>query len=104
MGDYLIVGLSTDEFNRIKQKESFYTYEQRKSILEACKYVDLVIPENSWKQKVSDIKKYHVDILVMGSDWSNKFDFLKDFCEVVYLKRTPNVSSTQTKKYLKKCR
>lgn len=102
LGDYLIVGLSTDEFNLIKQKESFYTYEQRKTILEACRYVDLVIPEDTWEQKVSDIKKYQADVFVMGSDWSHKFDFLQDFCEVVYLKRTPDVCSTETKKYLRK--
>ena len=103
LGDYLIVGLSTDEFNLIKQKESFYTYEQRKTILEACRYVDLVIPEDTWEQKVSDIKKYQADVFVMGNDWSHKFDFLQDFCEVVYLKRTPDVCSTETKKYLRKC-
>ena len=79
LGDYLIVGLSTDEFNAIKGKKSFYTYEQRKIILEAVKYVDLVITEKTWDQKVDDVKKHKVDIFVMGDDWEGKFDFLKDF-------------------------
>lgn len=102
LGDYLIVALSSDNFNRIKHKESYYTYEQRKTILEACRYVDLVIPEENWEQKISDIQKYHADIFVMGDDWQGKFDFLKNYCEVIYLPRTPNVSSTQTKEYLKR--
>ncbi len=101
LGDYLIVALSSDEFNAIKKKQSYYTYEQRKMILEACRYVDLVIPENDWEQKISDVQKYQADIFVMGDDWTGKFDFLKDYCEVVYLPRTPDVSSTQTKEYLK---
>ena len=101
LGDYLIVVLSSDEFNKIKNKISYYTYEQRKTILEACRYVDLVIPENNWEQKVSDIQKYQADIFVMGNDWEGKFDFLNEYCEVVYLPRTPDVSSTQTKNYLK---
>lgn len=99
LGDYLIVGLSTEKFNTIKNKESYYTYEQRKMILEACRYVDLVIPENDWEQKINDIQKYQADIFVMGDDWKGKFDFLKDYCEVVYLPRTPDVSSTQTKDF-----
>lgn len=97
LGDYLIVGLSSDEFNAIKNKKSYYTYEQRKLILEALRYVDLVIPENDWEQKVSDVQKYQADVFVMGDDWEGKFDFLKDYCEVIYLPRTPGVSSTQTK-------
>ena len=100
LGDYLIVGLSSDEFNAIKSKKSYYTYEQRKKILEACRYVDLVIPEHDWDQKISDIQKYQADIFVMGDDWGGKFDFLKEYCEVIYLPRTQNVSSTQTKEYL----
>ena len=101
LGDYLIVVLSSDEFNKIKNKQSYYTYEQRKTILEACRYVDLVVPEYNWEQKISDIQKYQADIFVMGDDWKGKFDFLKDYCEVIYLPRTPDVSSTKTKKYLK---
>lgn len=100
LGDYLIVALSSDEFNMIKNKKSYYTYEQRKTILEACRYVDLVIPENDWEQKINDVQKYQADIFVMGDDWKGKFDFLKDYCEVIYLPRTPDVSSTQTKAYL----
>lgn len=99
-GDYLIVGLSTDEFNMLKNKKSFYNYSQRKLILEALRYVDLVIPENNWEQKIEDIKKYQADIFIMGDDWEGKFDFLRDYCEVIYLPRTKNVSSTQTKEYL----
>lgn len=101
MGDYLIVALSTDEFNQVKNKKSFYTYEQRKTLLEACRYVDLVIPENCWEQKIDDVQKYQADIFVMGDDWAGKFDFLKEYCEVVYLPRTPDVCSTKTKAYLK---
>lgn len=100
IGDYLIVGLSTDEFNQIKKKASFYTYEQRKIIVEACRYVDLVIPEVGWEQKIEDIKKYHCDIFVMGSDWEGKFDFLERFCNVVYLEKTLDVCSTKTREYL----
>ena len=104
LGDYLIVALSSDEFNAIKNKESFYTYEQRKSILEACRYVDLVITENSWEQKINDIKDFKIDIFVMGEDWAGKFDFLKKYCKVVYLPRTPDVCSTTTKVYLNKAK
>lgn len=102
LGDYLIVALSTDEFNAIKNKKSYYNYEQRKKILESIRYVDLVIPETNWEQKVSDIEKYQADIFVMGDDWEGKFDFLKKYCEVIYLPRTPDVSSTQTKAYMQK--
>lgn len=104
LGDYLIVGLSTDEFNKIKNKESYYTYEQRKMLLEAVRYVDLIIPENNWEQKFEDIKKYNVDIFTMGDDWKGKFDFLSDKCMVVYLQRSPEVSSTSTKSHLSKIR
>ncbi len=100
LGDYLIVALSTDEFNALKSKKSYYTFESRKKILESLRFVDLVIPENNWEQKVSDIKEYKIDIFVMGDDWKGKFDFLNKYCEVIYLPRTPNVSSTQTKDYL----
>ncbi len=96
-GDYLIVALSSDEFNKLKEKVSYYTYEQRKMILEACRYVDLVIPEDSWEQKTTDIEKYHIDVFVMGDDWKGKFDFLKPQCEVIYLPRTPDISTTQIK-------
>ena len=101
LGDYLIVVLSTDEFNwNEKQKKCYFSYEVRKQLLEAIRYVDLVIPEESWEQKVSDVKEYHVDTFVMGDDWAGKFDFLKPYCEVVYLPRTPEISTTQIKKDL----
>ena len=97
-GDYLIVALSTDEFNWVqKQKRCFFTYEQRKQILEAIRYVDLVIPETCWEQKFQDVKEYHIDTFVMGDDWKGKFDFLKDKCEVIYLPRTPEISTTKIK-------
>lgn len=100
-GDYLIVALSTDEFNLVeKNKICYFTYEQRKSLLEAIRYVDLVIPENCWEQKKTDVKEYHIDTFVIGDDWEGKFDFLKEQCEVVYLPRTKEISSTQIKKDL----
>lgn len=101
MGDYLIVALSTDEFNwNSKQKKCYFSYEKRKQLLEAVRYVDLVIPESSWEQKISDVKLYQVDTFVMGDDWEGKFDFLKDYCEVIYLPRTPEISTTQIKNEL----
>lgn len=101
LGDYLIVGLSTDEFNRKKDKTSFFTYDKRKMMLESIKYVDEIIPEESWEQKINDIKKYNIDIFVMGDDWKGKFDYLSDFCEVIYLSRTEGISSTYIKSKLK---
>ena len=100
MGDYLIVALSTDEFNQIKNKKSYYDFEQRKMMLESIRYVDLVIPEDGWGQKETDIDRYDVDVFVMGHDWEGKFDFLKDKCEVVYLKRTEGISTTKIKQEL----
>lgn len=101
MGDYLVVVLSTDEFNwKEKQKKCYFTYEERKNLLEAIRYVDLVIPENNWEQKITDVQEYHIDTFVMGDDWEGKFDFLKSYCEVVYLSRTPEISTTQIKKDL----
>ncbi|RRG04293.1 MAG: glycerol-3-phosphate cytidylyltransferase [Lactobacillus sp.] len=97
LGDKLIVGLSTDEFNAVKHKEAYHSYEHRKYILEAIRYVDLVIPENDWDQKITDVKKYHVDTFVMGDDWKGQFDFLKDYCEVIYLPRTNGISTTKIK-------
>ena len=103
LGDYLVVALSTDEFNTIKGKTSYHNYETRKKMLEAIRYVDLVIPENSWEQKVDDVLNYKIDIVVMGNDWegSDRFDFLKEYCEVKFLQRTPGISTTQIKKDLK---
>ncbi len=98
LGDYLIVALSTDEFNLAeKGKKAYFSYEQRKGMLEAIRYVDLVIPEESWEQKKTDIEKYHVDVFVIGDDWTGKFDFLQSQCSVVYLPRTPEISTTQIK-------
>ena len=98
LGDYLVVALSTDEFNwNEKQKKCYFSYEKRKTLLEAIRYVDLVIPEENWAQKQTDVKEYHIDTFVMGDDWAGKFDFLKSQCEVVYLPRTPEISTTQIK-------
>ena len=104
LGDYLIVALSTDEFNLDqKQKKCYFTYEQRKELLEAIRYVDLVIPEINWDQKVSDMHEYHVDVFVMGDDWKGKFDYLADEgVEVVYLPRPPEISTSQIKHDLHK--
>ena len=103
LGDYLIVALSTDEFNwNSKQKKCYFSYEKRKQLLEAIRYVDLVIPEESWEQKTRDVELYQVDTFVMGDDWEGRFDFLKDQCEVVYLPRTPEISTTQIKEELGK--
>lgn len=102
-GDYLIVALSTDEFNwKEKQKKCYFSYEKRKQLLEAIRYVDLVIPEESWEQKIFDINQYNVDVFVMGNDWEGQFDFLKEktSSDVVYLERTPEISTTQIKKDL----
>lgn len=98
LGDYLIVALSTDEFNTIeKGKKTYFTYEERKRLLEAIRYVDLVIPEENWEQKITDVQEFRVDTFVIGDDWTGKFDFLKDYCEVVYLERTPEISTTKIK-------
>ena len=102
-GDYLIVALSTDEFNwNEKRKKCYFSYEQRKALLEAVRYVDLVIPEENWEQKITDVKVFRVDTFVMGDDWKGKFDFLEDYCEVAYLPRTPEISTTQIKQELRK--
>ena len=102
-GDYLIVALSTDEFNwNEKQKKCYFSYDQRKALLEAIRYVDLVIPEENWEQKKTDVKVYHIDTFVMGDDWTGKFDFLRDEgVDVIYLPRTPEISTTQIKDDLK---
>ena len=99
LGDYLVVALSTDEFNRNeKNKVCYFSYEKRKALLEAIRYVDLVIPETCWQQKVTDVKEYHIDVFVMGDDWEGKFDYLKEEgVVVVYLPRSPDISSTQIK-------
>lgn len=102
LGDYLIVAISTDEFNEKKGKKAYHNYETRKEMLEAVRYVDLVIPEDSWEQKKDDVLTYKVDIVVMGSDWKNspRFEYLRDYCDVVYLDRTEGISTTQIKQAL----
>ncbi len=102
LGDYLIVAISTDEFNAIKGKKAYHNFETRKEMLEAVRYVDLVIPEETWEQKRNDVEKYYVDTVVMGSDWegNEKFEDLKDLCEVVYLDRTKGISTSKIKKEL----
>lgn len=100
LGDYLIVALSTDEFNNLKEKKSYHSYENRKFILESIRFVDEVIPEQNWEQKISDIQNNDVDIFVMGDDWKGHFDFLEEYCEVVYLPRTIGISTTKIKKDL----
>lgn len=100
LGDYLIVALSTDEFSeKEKNKKCYFSYEQRKSLLESLRYVDLVIPESSWEQKIRDIKEFHVDTFIMGDDWEGRFDFLeKEGADVIYVSRTPEINSSKIKK------
>ena len=100
-GDYLIVGLSTDEFNRIKGKKTLIPFEERREIIKSICYVDEVIPEESWDQKERDIKKLNIETFVMGDDWKGEFDYLKKLCEVIYVPRTKHISTTQIKENLK---
>ncbi|AYV67917.1 MULTISPECIES: glycerol-3-phosphate cytidylyltransferase [Niallia] len=100
LGDHLTVALSSDEFNAIKNKQAYHSYDNRKMILEAIRYVDEVIPEHDWDQKIRDVVDHNIDVFVMGDDWEGKFDFLKDYCEVVYLPRTVGISTTKIKKDL----
>ena len=97
LGTRLIVGVSTDEFNQIKGKTSVMTFAQRREILEACRFIDIVIPEEHWDQKRTDIVNHNVSIFAMGDDWAGKFDDLSDLAEVVYLPRTPGISTTDVK-------
>ena len=99
-GDYLIVALSTNEFNETKGKKCYFSYEERKKLLESVRYVDLVIPENCWEQKIENVKEYKVDVFVIGDDWKGKFDFLNEYCEVIYLERTPEISTSKMKNEL----
>ena len=99
-GDYLVVAVSSDAFNAGKGKKAYYSQEDRMEILKAIKYVDEVILEESWDQKIRDVKEHDIDVFVMGDDWKGKFDFLKDYCEVVYLPRTEGISSTKIKQDL----
>lgn len=100
LGDRLVVGLSSDEFNLGKHKSSLLNYENRKAVLECIRYVDEVFPEHNWEQKVDDIKRYSAQVFVMGHDWEGKFDFLSEFCHVVYLPRTAEISTTEIKQSL----
>lgn len=100
LGDHLTVCVSSDEFNAIKGKSAYTSYEDRKYILEEIRYVDKVIPEMSWDQKIQDIKENNIDIFVMGDDWKGKFNFLKNYCEVIYLPRTEGISTTKIKEDL----
>lgn len=101
LGDYLIVAVSTDEFNAVKAKKCTYPFSERAQIVQAIKYVDEVIAEENWEQKSADIKKHQVDIFVMGNDWEGKFDSLKSICQVIYLDRTPDISTTEIKTSIK---
>lgn len=96
----LTVAVSTDEFNLLKGKKTIIPYDQRAEIVESIKYVHQVIPENGWEQKVKDVKRYQIDTFVMGDDWKGQFDFLKDYCDVIYLERTDGISTTSLKKSL----
>ena len=100
LGDYLIVGVSTDKFNQIKGKKCIQPYAHRAEILQAIRYVDEVIPENNWEQKVDDILTHKVDLFIMGNDWEGKFDYLKEYCKVLYLDRTKDISTTELKKHM----
>jgi glycerol-3-phosphate cytidylyltransferase len=97
LGDHLTVALSTDEFNALKNKKAYHSYENRKVILESIRYVDKVIPETDWDQKIRDVIKHEIDLFVMGDDWKGKFDFLQEYCEVLYLPRTVGISSSKIK-------
>lgn len=101
LGDHLTVAISTDEFNAIKGKKAYTSWEDRKLILEALSCVDEVIPENHWDQKISDVQEHDIDLFVMGDDWEGKFDFLKEYCQVVYLPRTEGISTSKIKADLK---
>lgn len=102
LADELIVGVSTDEFNLLKGKKTLIPYEQRAAIVNAIEFVDLVIPEISWDQKVEDVKKFDIDIFAIGEDWRGEFDFLKEHCDVLYIERTKNISTTELKRSLKR--
>ncbi len=101
-GDELIVAVSTDEFNLGKGKKTLIPYDQRAEIVAAIEFVDNVIPEENWEQKISDIQSFDVDLFVMGDDWKGKFDDLRKYCEVVYLKRTVGISTTKLKSIIDK--
>ncbi len=101
LGDHLTVAISSDEFNQLKGKSSYYSFEDRAEIVDALTIVDEVIREDNWEQKVTDIQKLNIDTFVIGDDWEGHFDFLQEHCEVVYLKRTEGISTTKIKEDLK---
>lgn len=102
LGDELIVAVSTDSFNEVKGKRAINSYEDRKEILESISYIDSVIPEHHWNQKISDVNEYSIDVFVIGDDWEGEFDYLKEYCEVVYLPRTEDISTTQIKEIVQR--
>ena len=102
LGDYLVVALSTDEFNELKGKKAYHSYEERKMMLESIRYVDLVIPEENWEQKSRDVELLEIDKFVIGDDWTGEFDFLEEQCEVIYMSRTEGISTTKIKHDLEK--
>ncbi len=93
----VVVAVSTDEFNEVKGKKTIIPYDQRSQIIDALVYVDKVIPENSWNQKINDVQNHDIDLFVMGDDWEGKFDFLKTHCDILYLPRTGGISSSKLK-------
>jgi glycerol-3-phosphate cytidylyltransferase len=101
LGDHLTVALSTDEFNAGKGKSCFHPYADRAAVLEAIRFVDTVIPETDWDQKLVDVQQRQIDVFVIGDDWAGHFDFLKPHCQVIYLARTPGISTTHIKNTLK---
>ncbi|EGR2323974.1 glycerol-3-phosphate cytidylyltransferase [Vibrio alginolyticus] len=100
LGDKLVVGISSDEFNELKGKKSFFSYSERAEIVASCRYVDEVFPEHNWEQKLNDVKHFKADVFAMGDDWKGKFDYLTDYCNVIYLPRTEDISTTDIKKSL----
>lgn len=100
LGDHLVVGVSTDEFNAEKGKRSVYSYEDRARIVGAIRYVDEVIPEHNWEQKRADIERHGIAVFAIGEDWRGRFDHLSELCEVVYLERTEGISTTDVKSAL----
>ncbi len=102
MAEELYVAVSSDEFNAIKGKKCVIPFEERLEIIDSLDCVTKVLREDNWEQKIPDIQRYGCDLFVMGSDWEGKFDFLKEYCDVVYLPRTPGISTTDIKKYINK--
>ena len=101
LGDYLIVGVTSDDYDKTRGKiNNQQTLMERIAAVEELGIADEVIVEEYEGQKIDDIIKYNIDIFTVGSDWKGKFDYLSKYCEVIYLPRTPDVSSTQTKEYL----